>query len=463
MSNIMQGIWGQWQFDEAQGTRHDYSPNENDLVEQDGSGNSPAPIYGEDGLINKGVNWTLNQQNFQLRNATASMDASGGMTIAFWAKLDCVTNPNKTDSVTLALYMGDCDDWVAPYINLNIYANGNGTYPIPCLALEVWGETVDGEFDYYLSSWDWDEPTSDITKGEWHLYVLRVGSSGLFLSVDKNLYYHNPDIKTLPGNFTDIRFQGMFENLPQSQDYSLYLAADEVSLEVNEAPYLASEVTWSHIEGVKYEAAFFHEIGGIERLFHIAITTEGTKVYSNYSLIIHDTSYCYPSAPTGVTLEGEFLNYSERMQSYMLMLDEGYAWEREITEQEEDELYNDGDGLPHDGEEPEPGVYPLDVSGALGMEYQFNPVGMTIIPPTPPPTQEGGPVNPHVALQWSDDGGYTWSNEKMMPLGRVGEFRKRMKWNRLGRGRNRVFKVSTMGPIKTVLCDAIIDGDEGAD
>jgi hypothetical protein len=99
---------------------------------------------------------------------------------------------------------------------------------------------------------------------------------------------------------------------------------------------------------------------------------------------------------------------------------------------------------------------------ALPFEYNFNSVTMNINDPTPSPTQHGGPVNPHVMLQWSDDDGNTWSNERMMPLGRVGQYMKRMKWNRLGRSRNRVFRVSISDPVRVVLRDAFIDADEGA-
>jgi hypothetical protein len=76
-------------------------------------------------------------------------------------------------------------------------------------------------------------------------------------------------------------------------------------------------------------------------------------------------------------------------------------------------------------------------------------------PPEQPP--QAPVINPYVILQWSDDGGFTWSNEHWVAVGRVGEFRKRMKWNRLGRAKNRVFKITVSDPCKWVFTNALVD------
>lgn len=61
-------------------------------------------------------------------------------------------------------------------------------------------------------------------------------------------------------------------------------------------------------------------------------------------------------------------------------------------------------------------------------------------PPVDPPAQ---PVDPQIILRWSDDGGYTWSNEMQVSMGRSGQYRKRVIFRRLGQARQRVFEVST--------------------
>lgn len=54
---------------------------------------------------------------------------------------------------------------------------------------------------------------------------------------------------------------------------------------------------------------------------------------------------------------------------------------------------------------------------------------------------------PQVMLQWSDDGGHTWSNEHWTSAGPRGHYRQRVIWRRLGRSRDRVFRVSVSDPI----------------
>jgi hypothetical protein len=59
--------------------------------------------------------------------------------------------------------------------------------------------------------------------------------------------------------------------------------------------------------------------------------------------------------------------------------------------------------------------------------------------------------DPQARLSWSDDGGYTWSNEVSRPIGKIGERNARVRWLRLGRGRDRVFKVEISDPVRRVF------------
>lgn len=63
-------------------------------------------------------------------------------------------------------------------------------------------------------------------------------------------------------------------------------------------------------------------------------------------------------------------------------------------------------------------------------------------------------VNPQAMLQWSDDGGNTWSNELWASMGRIGETLARARWRRLGRSRDRVFKVTITDPVRVVILGA---------
>lgn len=48
--------------------------------------------------------------------------------------------------------------------------------------------------------------------------------------------------------------------------------------------------------------------------------------------------------------------------------------------------------------------------------------------------------DPHIEMRYSNDAGETWSAWVSRSTGRIGEFGKRVKWDRLGSGRNRVFQ-----------------------
>jgi hypothetical protein len=64
--------------------------------------------------------------------------------------------------------------------------------------------------------------------------------------------------------------------------------------------------------------------------------------------------------------------------------------------------------------------------------------------------------DPKAMLQWSTDGGYTWSNELWASIGKIGERRSRVKWRRLGRSRDRVFKVTITDPVRVAIVGASV-------
>jgi hypothetical protein len=70
--------------------------------------------------------------------------------------------------------------------------------------------------------------------------------------------------------------------------------------------------------------------------------------------------------------------------------------------------------------------------------------------------------DPQAMLQWSDDGGYTWSNEHWVDVGAKGQYSTRVKWNALGSSRDRVFRFVISDPVKCVLIGATVNVDMGA-
>lgn len=65
--------------------------------------------------------------------------------------------------------------------------------------------------------------------------------------------------------------------------------------------------------------------------------------------------------------------------------------------------------------------------------------------------------DPQAMLRWSDDGGFTWSNEMWAKIGKIGERRTRVRWRRLGKSRDRVFELTITDPVKVVIVGASAD------
>lgn len=70
---------------------------------------------------------------------------------------------------------------------------------------------------------------------------------------------------------------------------------------------------------------------------------------------------------------------------------------------------------------------------------------------------------PQAMLRYSDDGGHTWSREKWISIGQLGQYSKRVKWRRLGMFRSRIMEVTITDPVKVVMIGAyaeIVGGRE---
>jgi hypothetical protein len=86
------------------------------------------------------------------------------------------------------------------------------------------------------------------------------------------------------------------------------------------------------------------------------------------------------------------------------------------------------------------------------LQIQFQPgVGL--------PTGQG--QDPQAMLRWSDDGGFTWSNENWVTIGKQGQYFTRAMWRRLGFARDRIFEVVITDPIKAVIVSANLKAEAG--
>lgn len=65
--------------------------------------------------------------------------------------------------------------------------------------------------------------------------------------------------------------------------------------------------------------------------------------------------------------------------------------------------------------------------------------------------------NPQMMMRYSDDGGYTYSQERWRSMGAVGEYNKRLVWNLLGSSDDRVYEFSVTDPVNAVIIDGYAD------
>jgi hypothetical protein len=62
--------------------------------------------------------------------------------------------------------------------------------------------------------------------------------------------------------------------------------------------------------------------------------------------------------------------------------------------------------------------------------------------------------DPMILMSYSDDGGRTYSNDREGSLGAIGQYRKRVKWNRLGRFYQRVVRLRISAPVRRAIISA---------
>jgi hypothetical protein len=95
------------------------------------------------------------------------------------------------------------------------------------------------------------------------------------------------------------------------------------------------------------------------------------------------------------------------------------------------------------------------ISGASYNEIRYNSVTVDLEEGVG--TVDGQGVNPVLMLRWSNDGGRTWGALQSLPMGRMGEYTRRVKADRLGTARDRVFEISISDPVKRAVLGAAVE------
>lgn len=70
--------------------------------------------------------------------------------------------------------------------------------------------------------------------------------------------------------------------------------------------------------------------------------------------------------------------------------------------------------------------------------------------------------DPQVWLDWSDDGGHTWSARKpFRSMGKIGAYMQRLRWLSLGSARQRIYRLTVSDPVKRSIIAAHLDAEAG--
>jgi hypothetical protein len=74
----------------------------------------------------------------------------------------------------------------------------------------------------------------------------------------------------------------------------------------------------------------------------------------------------------------------------------------------------------------------------------------------------GNPREPQINLRWSKDAGHTWGNEITRGIGFPGQYRKRVRWLRIPRGRNMVLEINMSDPVSWRIVDCYAEVQPGS-
>lgn len=87
------------------------------------------------------------------------------------------------------------------------------------------------------------------------------------------------------------------------------------------------------------------------------------------------------------------------------------------------------------------------------LQIQFQP-GVGLV--------DGQGSDPQCILRWSDDGGFTWGNDHLLTIGKMGRYKHRAMKRRLGWARDRIFEVEMTDPVYGPIISANLNATSGA-
>ena len=194
------------------------------------------------------------------------------------------------------------------------------------------------------------------------------------------------------------------------------------------------------------------------------------NIINGYSSVSDATGFSYlhnghPFYQINFPTDGESWLYDGASNAWSKMISHGMTRHRAeiatyflnrtiVSDNSNGRLYNiDGDVYTENGEEIVSEITTKHVSNnlsrviihALQVDLEAG-IGLT--------TGQGS--DPQIMLQMSKDGGHTWGAERWRSMGKIGEYKTRAIWYRMGQSRDFVFRLRISDPVKRVILGAYI-------
>jgi len=164
--------------------------------------------------------------------------------------------------------------------------------------------------------------------------------------------------------------------------------------------------------------------------------------FSNYSDDGNDIPKRWTSSTIG---DGKTMIYFSELQA---LFETGVGLTPEYATWDTGDTYNTGDAVTHGGN-----FYESATDSNQGNEPPDD-ANWTLLTDL---SDLNVAEDPQAVLEYSDDDGQTWSNERWASIGKIGEYCKRVVWRMLGRARNRIFRITVTDSVKTILKGADIN------
>jgi hypothetical protein len=104
------------------------------------------------------------------------------------------------------------------------------------------------------------------------------------------------------------------------------------------------------------------------------------------------------------------------------------------------------------------------IIGSVDLVTEFNQVDIDVNMAAGLNSADLDESDPQVGLRWSDNGGHTWSHQRIQPMGRIGLVGEgRIRMTRLGtcmNGRGRMFELLLSHPVKRMVVEAVAQVEE---